>query len=537
MKYIILISLQLATLLSFAQTTGTTILDVGLIQEGYTLFAPLNKDTTYLINNCGDVINKWASEYSPGDEVILDNDGNLWRAGRTIGVDLVGAGGRGGIIELFNWEGDLIWSYERCNTLECMHHDFELLPNGNLLVLIWDAFSIEQSTAAGASPDSLANLEGIWSEYLVELTPNLEVDNEATEVWKWQAWDHLIQDVDMTKSNFGVVADHPEKININYRLTNIDWLHGNAIDYNADLDQIILSVPHFDEFWIIDHNSTTEEASTDAGDLLYRWGNPASYDSGTQEDQQLFFMHNPHWVPSDRRFGGEIILFNNRKMINGAQNSAVTVVNPAVDDEGNYLMSNDQFLPESPTYEFVLPLELSSDKVSGAQVQENGNILICSGTKGTLLEIDENDQTAWKYLLPLQASGQFTAQGDEAPSNWIFRAYKYTANFDGFEGKDLTPGNPLELNPEGSFCRINYIEDYTENGMSIFPNPALTELNLVFDSAPEKIEIVTSTGKIMNDYNPAITSVLNISEYPTGVYFIRTYALNGSVYTKRFVKN
>ena len=34
-------------------------------------------------------------------------------------------------------------------------------------------------------------------------------------VWQWRAWDHLIQDYDPSKPDYGVVADHPEKIDIN----------------------------------------------------------------------------------------------------------------------------------------------------------------------------------------------------------------------------------------------------------------------------------------------------------------------------------
>ena len=40
-----------------------------------------------------------------------------------------------------------------------------------------------------------------------------------------------------------------------------DWLHANSIDYNAELDQIILSIPGFNEIWVIDHSTSMAEAA------------------------------------------------------------------------------------------------------------------------------------------------------------------------------------------------------------------------------------------------------------------------------------
>ena len=55
-----------------------------------------------------------------------------------------------------------------------------------------------------------------------------------------------------------------------------DWLHTNSIDFNPDLDQIMLSIRGVNELWIINHNTTTIESKGEAGDLMYRWGNPAA---------------------------------------------------------------------------------------------------------------------------------------------------------------------------------------------------------------------------------------------------------------------
>ena len=81
-------------------------------------------------------------------------------------------------------------------------------------------------------------------------------------------------------------------------------MHVNAVAYNAELDQIVLSSPHFNEIWIIDHGTTTEEAKGHTGgrwgkggDILYRWGNPRAYRNGTKLDQRLFYQHNIQWIP------------------------------------------------------------------------------------------------------------------------------------------------------------------------------------------------------------------------------------------------
>ena len=65
-------------LISFSicsQNTVGTILNSTASYNAYTLFTV--KKETYLINNCGQVINQWFSDYNSGKSVYLLENGNL----------------------------------------------------------------------------------------------------------------------------------------------------------------------------------------------------------------------------------------------------------------------------------------------------------------------------------------------------------------------------------------------------------------------------------------------------------------------------
>ena len=130
---------------------------------------------------------------------------------------------------------------------------------------------------------------------LVEVTPTRPYG--GTVVWEWHLWDHMIQDHDASKNNYGVVADHPERIDVNGTGQRIPqfWNHVNGIDHNAQLDQVMLSIRGNSELFVIDHQLTTAQAASHTGgrygkggDILYRWGNPAQYNRGTAGSQQLY---------------------------------------------------------------------------------------------------------------------------------------------------------------------------------------------------------------------------------------------------------
>ena len=370
--------------------------------EGYTLFGPEYSGYTYLLDMNGRIVHTWKSNYIQGFGTYLMENGELFR------LDLPGdnptfrSGGIAGRVELLNSESTLLWEFEYFNDQHCSHHDIEPLPNGNVLMIAWEYKTRDDAIASGRAPNRLQS-DALWPDHIIEVKPTGSDTGEI--VWEWHVWDHLVQDYDGTKNNYGIVEDHPELIDINFGNTNQDWNHINAIDYNEEFDQILLSVHNFNEIWIIDHSTTTEEAaghtggnSGKGGDLLYRWGNPLTYRAGTINDQMFFGQHGANWIEPGNPGEGNIIVFNN-----GGRNrrySSVDEIVPPVDEMGRYsIETGEAYAPKEQTwvYTYNPPESLFSSILSNAQRLPNGNTLICSATQGYLLEVTKDGDVVWEY--------------------------------------------------------------------------------------------------------------------------------------------
>ena len=119
---------------SFAQQTMGLFQNDNTSFNGYTLIAPFNSFETYLIDNCGFVVNKWEnSTYQAGAWTYLLEDGSIMRTCRVQGNFMTG--GSGGRLEQYDWDDNLVWSYDIADSTQQQHHDIEILPNGNILML------------------------------------------------------------------------------------------------------------------------------------------------------------------------------------------------------------------------------------------------------------------------------------------------------------------------------------------------------------------------------------------------------------------
>lgn len=516
---------------------------VGLFQNdsasfnGYTLFAPSANNTTYLIDNCGAIINTWESSYRPGQSAYLLEDGTLIRTAR-IGSPF-SSGGTGGRIEMYSWDGSLTWGYNYSSDTYHQHHDIAVLPNGNVLILAWELRTPAEAIQAGRDPDRVP-ASGVWSERIVEVKPTGPMSGEV--VWQWHLWDHLVQDLDSFSNNFGIVEDHPELIDLNFPYNSIssDWIHANSIDYNPELDQIMINSRDFEEFWIIDHATTTEEAAGHTGgrygkggDILYRWGNPRAYKRGTGADQVFSLQHDAHWIPTGVPGEGQIMVFNNGVLRPQGNYSSIDVIEPDVNPDGSYNLGLDgTFGPDSLTWSYgdADSNRFYSPRLSGSQRLPNGNTLICNGTAGTFFEIDPKGNEVWKYNNPVGVSGP-VAQGQVPPARDVFRAYRYAPDYPAFDNRELIPGEQVENDPWPADCVI-WQDTITSTDLSIsvgealllYPNPA-SDVYYIETTLKGKLyyQLVNSCGQIVQRSQLQPGEPISCDDLVGGLYFIRIF--------------
>ncbi len=383
-------------------------------QDGLTLYQGFSGTTALMVDGLGATSHSWMVSEGPGLSVYVMPNGDLMRT-RKLTTGLAGAGGG---IERVSWDGVVSWQYEHFSPTLIPHHDIAVLPNGNVLMLIGVVLGDVEAISQGRDPSTAG------ATFTVDKIIEVQQTGPTTGavVWEWDVWDHLIQDFDSMLPNFGVVADHPELFNLNYPAVNTsDWTHFNGIDYNAELDQIAFSTPTLDQIFIIDHSTTTAEAaghtggnSGKGGDILYRYGNPESYDRGTALDKKIFGAHDIQWIPRGRPGAGNLLFFNNGQGRPTGNWSSVDEIVPPMDAMGNYtIMPGMAFGPSTLEWSYDDIGNFYSAIMSGCQRLPNGNTLVCEATAGRLFEVTDLGATTWNYVNP--------APGN----NWIFKARRY----------------------------------------------------------------------------------------------------------------
>lgn len=376
--------------------------------EDLLLYAPSESTQTYLVDASNNVAYQWSSQYDAGQSAFLQEDGSILRAASINAAEpdnrFVAAYRNGhntifqigGIVERISKDGDVVWSFEYYSDDYAPHHVATVMPNGNLLMPVWRYHTEDESLALGRDPKHLAS-GGLWIDSLVEVHPTGSDGGEI--VWEWRASDHLIQDFDSTKANYGALADHPERIDINYgRGFNVpeDFIHVNSAFYIEDLDQIAMTVYHYSELWVIDHSTTTEEAAGSTGgkyghggDLLYRWGNPWVYGHDDANVFLLSAVHDPKWLAESRHF----IMYDNNvqdpaRGLDGGD-SMVVEIEPPMAPDGSYALGEDGvYGPAQPV--MAADLGAAASSVGTAQRLAGGRTLSCDCPNSEAIWLDKD---------------------------------------------------------------------------------------------------------------------------------------------------
>ena len=346
--------------------------------------------------------------------------------------------GANGVIELVDWDSNVLWSFDYCQLgVYCLHHDVAAMPNGNILAIVFDQMTYAEAAALGWA-GTITKSGSLYSERIIEVKPDL-VSGGASIVWQWDSRDHFIQDRNPDLGGYGDVAANPGKIDVNFAAIPMEAISGqlfhfNAIDYSAELDQILISSAVNSEVWVIDHAISREQARGPAGDLLYRYGNPAVYRAGGKDEQTLFWQHDAHWTGKR----GEIQLFNN-----GAKRGRDGRANPGelflglLDGAYSDVLRLQLPIVADGRYDFAKPAEITwhynsdagenlySPFMSSARTLPNGNVLMIQSYNNRVVEVTDQGEKVEDYQLP--------------EAGHLFRIYKIPREHPGLAGRELLP--------------------------------------------------------------------------------------------------
>ena len=455
--------------------------------DGYALYNKTKDNFTYLIDKDGEIAKTWNLDIGCNYAVLLKPNGNLIRGG-VYGNNQLSGSAIGGIVQEIDSNGDVVWEFVYSTSEYCSHHDITLIGD-NVLLTAWEVKSTAELTQAGYDGANSSK----WPTHLVEVQQD---GSGGKIVWEWHLWDHLIQDHDSTKDNYGVVADHPELFDINMvagssRPGSGDWFHVNGVDYNPDLDQIAFSSRLASEIYIIDHSTTTAEAATHSGgnsgkggDILYRWGNPANY--GAAGDQIISAaVHDVRWIKNGRPNEGYLQVFNNEGASDGG--STIDAIKTPVNGYTYDLTPGKAFEPTS--YSWRHDCLDNANGQSASDRMSNGNTFV-NLSKSYMYEVDSLGNVVWQY----------NGGGPQ-------KAFRYECDY---------PGIMTLLNNP---CLLS-VDETSIPDLSVYPNPSTGEFTIEgLESTNFQVHVYDPLGKMILEVSN--TTNIDLSSFPEGMYILK----------------
>ena len=263
------------------------------------------------------------------------------------------------------------------------------------------------------------------------------------------------------------------------------------------------------EVFIIDHSTTTAEAATHeggnsgmGGDILYRWGNPANYD--TPGNRQIAGpVHDARFIPEDGRFRAGMIQFFNNEGTDG-RNSTVNAIE--IPFNGTTFDRNPGEAYGPAIANFTHNCIDNANGQSASDALPNGNTYV-NLSRGYMYEVDRNDNVVWQY--------------PEGPS----KSFRVTCDYAGVQA--LLGADACET-PVGT-------NDYlVEKNLMMSPNPSTGQFNIggmSGENVLQNIEVMDVSGKRISFQNDQFLTI-DLNEKPAGVYFAKFNFEGGRSQTK-----
>ncbi len=390
--------------------TGVTRYDPAKAYNCAVLFSAAN-NKTYLIDMDGHILHEWNQEGMPAQMLDPALTGGV-KGEIGVQLKLIPAGSHAGGIGLVpgravfadltfgyvNWAGKTVWQWgtQAPGGAALQHHDWELLPNGDTLLL----------------SDRVRRLQVFHNRWMLDPVV-YEVSKAGRIVWSWSASRHL--------AGLGFT---PVRLKIMNREASADYLHMNAAhvlgpnhwaasgDRRFAPGNILISSRHADFLAIISRRT---------GRIVWRLG------PGFRQQRhpytrlldirkvpyrvdRLSGQHDAHMIPEGLPGAGDILVFDNEG--EGGYPPAVMSVLPSSRVlEINPVTRKVVWQYTGTTTSFYSPF------ISSAQRLPNGNTLIDEGVWGRFIQVTPRGRIVWEYVSPF--TGRMPLSSGRV--RWVYR--------------------------------------------------------------------------------------------------------------------
>jgi hypothetical protein len=225
-------------------------------------------------------------------------------------------------------------------------HDFQMLPNGNVLIGIRDPQVVDMSQVVpGGNPNAI-----VWGVVLQEQDPSHNV------VFQWRSWDHY---------------EITDATNVDLTGPFVNYVHWNATEYDTD-GNLMISSRSMDEITKIDRQT---------GDIIWRMGGTQNEFTLVGDTQWFTHQHSIRRTPT-----GTVTLYDNG-------NFSVPQESRAVEydlDEVHKIATK--------VWEFRNTPPLYSANRGSVQRHSNGNTTISWGNQGVVTEVRSDGTKAFELV-------------------------------------------------------------------------------------------------------------------------------------------